>query len=185
MGIQIPGMTAESLAKTTTDAKVGRRDFPANPNTWTTFTGGVEKVEIKMIGNNENLAIYARNGECLAEILVSLQINDPIPNSQKSLADQAQEKLATLTKAVKTLEIYNAAGEIEPGLFPKAKGRMIAFAGKKTGDRYHDGKTYPKISYVFNGRADELIPVVPYGAQGPASTPAPAGAAPAPFEIPF
>ena len=191
MRIPIPGMSADALAKTSAEAKTSRRDFPINPHKYTRFTGHVEKVETKTIGEDDKLAIFVRNGECLAEILVGLDIKRQIPNSTKSSEDQTQENLSRLLLAVKVLDLATEDGSgIDEAKYPKAQGKIVAFSGKQTGTRVYEGRVYPKSSYFLDGSAQEVIPVQPWndGGASPSSTPTPTPngqAAAVPFEIPF
>lgn len=183
MGYRILGITPDAINKTTTAPATGRRDFPVTHTGWTTFTGAVEKVEVKVVAEVEQLAISVRNGDCAAEILVSLQPDKINPNDSKPAAEQMQRNLNTLTKAAKTLGIFSQSGEIEPALFPKAKGKLITFAGKQASRlgapqwREFNGRNYPKCSYLFNGDASALVAVTPF--QLPDHAPAAAASGPA------
>ena len=176
--IPIPGMNTETLAKTSTEAKIPRRDFPVVPGRYTSFTGLVEKVEIKTIGDDDKLAIICRNGECVAELLINLDARKTNTESKKTVDEQVEMNLATLNKAVKTLAIYNQLGQIDTDLFGKARGLKLAFAGKQTGIRTWENKAYPKTSFVFNGAAEAVTPVEPWTGGAPLgqASPSTAGA---------
>jgi len=190
MRIPINGMSAEALAKTSAEAKSVRRDFPVNPYKYTRFTGLVEKVETKTIGDDEKLAIYARNGECVAEILVNLDVRKTIPGSNKSAEDQAQENLSRLLLAVKVLDLATEDGTgIDDSKYAKARGKAIAFSGKQTGTRVWEGKVFPKTSFFLDGLAQEMTPVQPWTDGSQTHTPAPASSSASgsstPLDIPF
>lgn len=187
----IPGFTPDAINKTNSEAKTSRRDFPVNPHKYTRFTGAVESVSIKMLGEDEKLSIFARNGECLAEILIDLDVRKRGLDSKKDTEVEMQEKLSRLLLAAKVLGISNAAGTgISGDKFGQAKGRLLAFSGKQTGTRVWEGRTFPKTSYFLDGEAHELVTVAPWGDDAAAlvfsgtSTPAPAPSTGA-FDCPF
>lgn len=178
----IPGMTAAVLAKASTEAKTTRRDFPVSTDRYQRFTGAVERVETKVLGDDEKLSILVRNGDCVAEILVGLDVNKTFDGSKKTPAEQVQDNLDRLVLATKVLGIANAAGTgIDPTKFAGAKGRALGFSGKQTGTRTWEGRTYPKVSYILDGSVAELVPVSPWVDPSAASSPA----SDSPFEIPF
>ncbi len=191
MRIPIYGMTPDALAKTNTVAKTTRRDFPVNTSKWTRFTGAVEDVVIKILGEEEKLSITVRNGDCVAELLVGLDIRKLYAESKKSPEEQIQDNLTRLLLAVKVLNVALEDGTgIDEAKFNKARGRLVAFSGKQTGIRTWEGHTFPKCSYFLDGEAQELVAVAPWGDDSPApvysgtSTPAPSPSGGA-FNCPF
>lgn len=155
----VPGLDQATLNQTDATAKTGiGKPFPATQR-WQTFTGEVTSVEAKTLGENEYLAIRVRNGECGAELLVSTEPEKTYqPKDDADHQAQHQRNLETLTKAVKALGIFKA-GKVDPTLYKG--GVVVAFGAKYKGERTgNDGKTYPKIGYIFNGVAERgLVPV--------------------------
>ena len=191
MAIPIYGMNADALAKTSTVAKTSRRDFPVNPVKWARFTGAVEDVRIKILGEDEKLSITIRNGDCVAEILVGLDIRKLFADSTKPAEEQIQDNLTRLLLAAKVLDIALPDGSgIDDKKFNKARGKLVAFSGKQKGTRIWEGRTFPKCSYFLDGEAQELVAVAPWGDDSPApvysgtSTPAPSPSGGA-FNCPF
>jgi len=76
---------------------------------------------------------------------------------------------------VKALGIFKG-GKVDPTLYKG--GVVVAFGAKYKGERLgNDGKSYPKIGYIFNGVAERgLVPV-----QAPAAPLAPTGTDDLPF----
>ncbi len=159
----IPGITPETLKNTDATAKEGQgRPFPATER-WQTFTGLVTKVESKVLGEDEYLSLRVRNGDCGAEILVSTEPSKTFqPKDDEDHEKQFQRNLDTLTKCVKGLGIFNAKGQVDPGLY--AGGVVVAFGAKLKGYREHNGKSYPKIGTIFNGVVPTLVRVEPMDA---------------------
>jgi hypothetical protein len=175
----IPGLDQTAIDRTDHTAKKhSGKPFPATDR-WTTFTGEVTSVETKVLGENEYLSIRVRNGECGAELLVSTEPDKTYdPKNEEDRQNQVQRNLDTLAKAVKALGIFKN-GKVDPALY--AGGVVVAFGAKHKGTRIgSDGKTYPKIGYIFNGVSpDGLIPVQPLA--GALATPADPGADDIPF----
>lgn len=160
MAYAINGINIKDLETTDPTAKTVQLygAFPAGER-YKSFTGEVQNVEVKTIGENEYLAIKAVNGECLAEILVSTEPDKVYqPKDESDRKAQQERNRETLLKAMAALGIYNGRGELDDAKFEAAKGKVIAFAAKLKGWREHNGNEYPKMGYIFNGKASDLIP---------------------------
>lgn len=151
----IPGMTADSIAQTDTKPSVAYlKPYPVSFDRYEQATGKVISVEVKQIGDTEYFSVKVENNGHGAEILVATDPSRTNPKSTMDEATQLQKNLARLTKFVKTLGIFNAKGQVDEALFPKAVGKLIVFAAKNKHSK--DGK-YTNTSGLFEGAADQLV----------------------------
>ena len=137
--------------------------FPANKVGYTKYTAKVTDLQIKEgSGKSEGKAwlwIQVTNGVHQESILVNLDPSDVGPSVQPQDVEKVVKRnLDTLLRAVKVLDIANAAGDgIDTSKFAAAKGTLVTF-GIKQGDMQASG--YFKYNTIFYGKADELIPLV-------------------------
>jgi hypothetical protein len=162
MAYAIKGLNLKTIQDTDASAKeiAIYGAFPAPSTNYKTFTGTVSSVEEKTLGENCYLSIKVTNGECAGEILVSTEPEKVYqPRDEQDRQAQYQRNFETLVKAMKVLEVYNTKGELDDTKFDAAKGKLITFAAKMKGWREHNGKEYPKLGFIFNGKADVLLPI--------------------------
>jgi hypothetical protein len=156
------GLTRSAIegAKDTYDGP--RTPFPANKVGYTKYTGIVTDLQIKEgTGRTEGKAwlwIQLTNGVHQESLLVNLDPSDIAPNTAPDKVEKAvQRNLDTLLRAVKVLDIANAAGDgIDTNKFAAAVGTLVSF-GVKLGEMQDNG--YPKYFTSFYGKADALVPV--------------------------
>ncbi len=154
------GLTKSAIdnAKETYDGP--RTPFPANKIGYTKYTGIVTDLQVKVSSDNAKswLWIQVTNGIHQESLLVNLDPSDIAPNTAPDKVEKAvQRNLETLLRAVKVLDIANAAGDgIDTNKFSSAIGAFISF-GVKLGDMQANG--YPKYYTSFYGKADGIVPV--------------------------
>lgn len=139
-----------------------RTPFPANKVGYTKYTAVVTDLQIKEgTGKSAGKAwlwIQLTNGAFQESLLVNLDASDVAPSTAEADVPKAiQRNLDTLLRAVKVLNIANAAGDgIATDKFEAAKGTLVTF-GVKMGEMQANG--YPKYMTSFYGKADSLVPV--------------------------
>jgi len=196
MGIPIPGTSREHYDATKTES--GSKPFPFLSGKWVNYTAEVVSVELSVDQSgkgNDQMVIKAANDGYECRIFISLDPNQVGPmcqNREKAI----QGNIDRLLKAGKVLDVITWKGnspEIEPKLFPKAKGRLISFGISGALDQYNrpkvNAKGYQQINTSLNGLAKVLEPVVlPAGYQAPAprpSVPPPAAPSGAPSPLDY
>ena len=139
-----------------------RTPFPANKVGYTKHTAVVADLQIKEgTGKSAGKAwlwIQLTNGIYQESLLVNLDPSDVAPTTPEADVPKAiQRNLDTLLRAIKVLNIANAAGDgIATDKFEAAKGTMVTF-GVKMGEMQANG--YPRYQTSFYGKADSIIPV--------------------------
>ena len=105
------------------------------------------------------LWIQVTNGQHQESLLVNLDPSDCGPSiTPDKIEATVKRNLDTLLRAIKVLDIANAAGDgIDTSKFATAKGTLVSF-GVKQGDLQANG--YYKYNTVFYGKAETLIPLV-------------------------
>jgi hypothetical protein len=185
--IPIPGMTAQSIADTSTEpTSTGGRPFPCDANGWTKHTATVRKAYIKHFDNSgkDYIGLRVENGQCSDELLIALDARDIPTGLTPEKAQAAMEKnLATLQMAVKLLGAHTN-GQLDTVKLEKASGQIVEIIAKHKGFRQYDGKHYHKITLILTGAAPALLPIDP-SVQLPPLPGAALPAAPAPMRDPL
>lgn len=165
--ITIPGLTPDAITNADTTPKTASfAFFPANATSWTRFTAEIMAAEVKIIGEDEFLALTVQNGPCKQELLISLDLNKTNPQSKKTEQEQFDEKRETLLVAMKLTGCYNAKGQLDtsnlqPARFCEFDAKIQKSAKYPNGWREYNGSLYPNIKAYFRGEAAGLVAVLP------------------------
>lgn len=149
----IPGVTAETIQNTSTEApQGGLKPFPCDAAGWTRHTATIAKAGLKTFDiGGESISLMLENGAHGGECLVSL---DP------SGAPDPAKAAEGLVRVLKILDAFTPDGQVDTDRIGKKTGQPVSVIAKHKGFREgKNGGWFHKVSLIVTGATEKVNPI--------------------------